>query len=123
MDNRVITEHVEEEQRAKMKEASTATVTEAKREILWLKGFGIFYVAGAYLLIQLTTDNFPLAIIFATGVFTFIKRFIDTKPENYVKHIVVYALFLPKHWSFRPDNTKRFETVLPLRKQIKPQHI
>lgn len=117
-DSHLAVAHVEDEQRAKMKQASTALVTEAKREILWLKGFGIFYVFGIYTAIQITTDNFPLAIILATATFTFIKRFIDTKPEDYLKHNFCYWFVLPKHFTYRPENTDRFDKTVRLRAEI-----
>lgn len=110
--------HLEDEQRSKMKSASTAMVTEARREILWLKGFGIFWVFGVFALVEQLTDSFPASIILATATFTFIKRCIDTKPNDYLKHHFTYLLILPKHWTHRPDNTARFDRIVKLRGEM-----
>ena len=116
MENSTIAAHVEDEQRAQSAVATTALVTEAKREILWLKGYGIFYVFVFGIVVQLLTDKFPIALIAAIAMFTFIKTFIDTKPDGYLLHLAAYALWLPKHLSYRSENRVRFESIKHLRK-------
>lgn len=89
---------------------TSAIVTESSREILGLKNFGIFGVFGVFIIVMMTTQWFPAAIVAAVATYTFIKRMIDSKPTKYIEHLILFHFFLPKKFIHRAGNggSRRF---------------
>ena len=69
-------------QRNKLPVTTSSVVTEAPRQILGLKNFGIFAVFLAFAFIVILTNHFPSALIGAVATFTFIKVFIKGSKDS-----------------------------------------
>lgn len=89
-------------QRNKLPVTTSSVVTEAPRQILGLKNFGIFAVFLAFAFIVILTNHFPSALIGAVATFTFIKVFIDSKPRYFIRYNLEYLLRVPRILYHRP---------------------
>lgn len=85
---------------------TSVMVTESGRVILGLKGLNIFLVFIAFTATQMITEIFPLALFVACAMFTFIKFYIDAKPNHFILHILMYLFTNPKHLRHRSHDKK-----------------
>jgi len=106
---------VREERR--IKEAVTPMVTEAKWQMLGLRGFSFMYVLGLYFITQLALGVFPISIMVAGMAYGFLKYYIDNKPENYVFHLL-YWPFRKKHFTYNPHKQVEFDGIRRLRADV-----
>ena len=84
-------------------EIKSSVVTEGGATLLGLKGNAILFVLCGGLLVQVTIDILPLSLIVATGIFFFIRQYVDAKPRHWLYHIFLYYFRLPHFLRHRPD--------------------